>query len=117
MAFNLVYISYNSTSTIQESVLEQKGYPNLGLINLASSFLSMGMFSVFGSNLVVYSLGVRNSLILGSLCFVFWIGITIIPMVSQSDNDTFLMFIYTSSMLAGLVLGIGSSLIWVANGK
>lgn len=42
---------------------------------------------------------------------------TIIPMVSQSENQTFMMFIYSSSIIAGLVLGIGSSLIWVANGK
>lgn len=77
----------------------------------------MGMFSLFGATPIVHKLGVKTSLIVGSICFVIWIGITIVPMVFDSDSRSIFEIIYISSMLGGIVLGFGSALIWVANGK
>ena len=77
----------------------------------------MGLISLLFATPFVYNFGVRNSLIIGSSCFFVWILLTIITLILPSNSDLKMTFIYSSSIIGGVILGFGSSIIWVANGK
>ena len=77
----------------------------------------MGLISLLFATPFVHTFGVRSSLIIGSVCFFVWIILIIIPLVLPANTDFLLTFVYSTSLIGGVILGFGSSIIWVANGK
>ena len=64
-------------------------------------------------------LGDRFSLVLGSLCYVTFLGAFILPLkrAEYPDNETLqnmYWFIYISLLIGATLCGFGASILWVA---
>mmetsp|Transcript_4255 Transcript_4255/g.11895 ORF Transcript_4255/g.11895 Transcript_4255/m.11895 type:complete len:479 (+) Transcript_4255:50-1486(+) len=93
-----LFTSFNTTQSLQSSVNAKVGLVSLGVL-----YLSFSLSSILVANTLASKLGTRWSLVLGSACYVFFIGanVKVIPPV----------LIVTSALT-----GFGASILWTAQG-
>ncbi|XP_057438432.1 UNC93-like protein 3 [Lotus japonicus] len=99
LAFLLIFIAYGAAQNLQSTLNTEQ---NLGTTSLGILYLSFTIFSVFAS-LVVRNLGSKNSLIIGTTGYLFYLAANLKP------NWYTLVPTY-------LFLGFCASITWVGQG-
>jgi MFS family permease len=79
-------------------------------------------FSSFLSTAIVGKLGMKLSLIIGGLCYFFWVFCFLAPAfyADNKDSTLFLLnrtFIITIVLIASAINGFGAGILWVSCGK
>jgi len=79
-------------------------------------------FSCFVSLPVVKKLGPRACLVMGALCYTFYVSTFILPAFKSElpQSKSFILnrnFIITLVLFAAAVNGFGASILWVAQGQ
>lgn len=103
IGFFWIFLGFSGAQQYLFPLFKIQGKGDLALISLIilySSFLASGFFAPKAIN----SLGLKRSLILGTLTYLLFV-------VSVVLNITFLF------MLASILVGAGASLLWVSSGK
>lgn len=121
LAFLLLFIAFNSASNLSGELMKNAGFGDLGLYNLAILYLFVSLCSFF-STAIVNKLGIKTSLFVGSMCYVFWILSFLLPSLykDKEDSGIFLFnkgFITFLSLFSSAANGLGAGLIWVSQGK
>jgi hypothetical protein len=93
--------------------MSNDGYDVLGFLSLALLYLTLGIGCLFATAIMV-RIGVKQCMIVGSLCDFFWICINIIPALAEEnpDSDFFMFstgFIYFINVLASVLDGFGDA--------
>jgi Ion channel regulatory protein UNC-93 len=99
-------------------VLIDNNFGKLGFYSLAVVYFTFGLFSIFSLPLVNY-LGAKISLVLGSACYVFYVGSFIFPALRTEyplSDSIFLdrTFIQVTIMITAIIIGFGAAILWVA---
>ena len=121
LGFLFLFIAFNSAANISAQALENNGFNGLGFYTMAILYLVYSIGSFF-SSYFVNKIGDKASLFLSGLCYAFWI-FGFIPAAFYPDNKDSSLFIFNRSFIIFLSLfsaavnGLGSSVLWVAQGK
>eukprot|EP00347_Sterkiella_histriomuscorum_P006770 403351494 len=97
------------------------GFQGLGFYSIAVLYLVFGICSLFSTG-IVKKIGTKTSLVVGSLCYSFWIFSFLSPAfaIHAENKDFFLFrrgFVYFSLVFTAAFIGFGASIIWVAQGR
>ncbi len=101
--------------------MKNDGFDGLGFYTMATLYLVFAFCSFF-SSAIVNSIGTKISLLIGGLCYAFWIVCFLPPAFypENKDSDSFLFnktFIQVLSLVSAAVNGVGAGILWVAQGK
>lgn len=96
-------------------------YDQLGYFSLALLYLTLG-FGCLIATAIMGKIGVKKSLMLGSVCDTLWILCSLPPALKDENpgSDSFFYtdgFIYFISLFASVLDGFGDAVQWVAQGK
>ena len=98
--------------------MREAGFGNLGFYNLSILYLTVSISSFF-STPIVNKMGIRISLFVGTMCYVFWTISFLCPSMYNEKkgsgvflfNHDFIVFLLLFSSAAN---GFGASILWVA---
>ena len=118
LGFFLLFIAFNSAQNYSAQAMKDAGFDDLGFYSLASLYLVFSFCSFLSTGLVNF-LGVKKSLIFGSLGYFFWILCFIVPSLYRQHKDSGI-FLFNRGFINFLVIfsagvtGLGASILWVA---
>ena len=101
--------------------MKNDGFEGLGFYTMACLYLVFGFCSFF-STAIVNKLGTKVSLIIGGLCYFFWVFCFLAPAFKSEypESDLFLFnhgFITFLSLFSAAINGFGAGILWVAQGQ
>ncbi|WJX79169.1 hypothetical protein P8452_62315 [Trifolium repens] len=99
LAFLLIFLAFGATQNLESTLNNEH---NLGTTSLGILYLSFTLFSLFAS-LVVRLLGTKNSLMIGTSGYWFYVAANLMPN-------------WYTLVPASLYLGFCASIIWVGQG-
>ena len=102
-------------------MLKDDGFDGLGFYTMAMLYFVFA-FCSFISAAIVNKIGIKISLLIGGLCYFFWVFCFLAPAYKSvyPDSDIFLFkkgFIYFISLFSAAINGFGAGVLWVAEGK
>lgn len=120
IGFLLLFTSFNTAQSLAGQVLSDNNFGNLGFYSLSVLYLVFG-FSCFVSLPIVKHLGQKKCLIIGALCYTFYVSTFILPAFktqNPASDSLFLrkQFIVPVILFAAAINGFGASILWVAEG-
>jgi hypothetical protein len=118
IGFLVLSIASNSVQNAQSQALSNDNYDFLGYFSLGLLYLTLG-FGCLSATAFMGKLGVKKSLMVGSICDTLWILCSLPPALKAEnpDTDTFWTsngLIYSVSIFSSVLDGIGDSIQWVA---
>ena len=121
IGFLLLFTAFNTAASLAAKVLLDNEFGNLGFYSLGLLYLVFGFFSFLAAP-IVRKLGAKTSLVVGSLCYSFYVGAFILPALRSQHLDSTngllnYSFIYSVILFAACINGFGASLLWVAQGQ
>jgi MFS family permease len=101
--------------------MSDEGYDTLGFYSLALLYLFLGLGCLISPS-VMNRIGVKNSLIFGSVCDLLWMTFQIFPAYKMEypDSTSFFLsdgFIIFINLFGSILDGFGDAVAWVAQGK
>ena len=108
-----------ATQSIAAKIMNDLGYGNLGLINIAIVYLSFALTSILASS-INKKLGTKWTLVASALTYAFWVSAFLLPARKYDLGEEATSFIYsdgvivTASLLSALFLGLGAGNLWVS---
>jgi len=99
------------------TILEENGFGHLGFYSLGLLYCVFGITS-FASMPFVRKLGAKWSLVLGALCYSFYVGSFILAAFRSQNKDStsFILkkeFVSTVILIAACINGVGAGILWV----
>ena len=121
LGFFLLQISTNTVQQVQSQAFYDNGYGGLGFFMLGLSYGCLGICCLFAP-FTLDKIGPKKCMVAGSIFDTLWILAQMAPALKQKNpsSDSFFYssgFIIFSNAFAAITSGIGSSLLWVAEGK
>jgi len=121
VGFFCLFTAFSPAQNLSSETIDSCGLGDLGFYSLGLLYLTFSIASFF-STAVVHKLGVKFSLVLGALCYSFWILSFLVPVYSSRNTDSTLFlfkkgFMYFLLLFSAMVNGFGASILWVAQGK
>jgi len=115
--FFFLFYGFNSTLFIATKVLKDNGFDNLGSYSLAFLYLCMTIGTILAPS-IVYKLGAKLTLMIGSFQYVMWIiaiSFTTISNGSETEAGRLNKSVVTAMVLITSALnGFGASMLWIA---
>jgi hypothetical protein len=120
VGFLLLFIAFNSAANLSAEAMKADDLDGLGFYTMATLYFVFA-FSSFFSTGIVNKMGTKTSLVVGALCYFFWVLCFLCPAyyAQNKDSTLFLLnrnFIYFISLFSAGVNGFGAGILWVANG-
>ena len=120
IGFLLLFIAFNSAANLSASAMKTDNLGELGFYSMAVLYLVFA-FASFFSSAIVGKLGTKWSLIVGGLCYFFWVFCFILPAFYSENMGSDLKifsesFIYFLILLASGINGFGAGILWTAEG-
>lgn len=84
IGFMLLFTSFNTAQSLAGQVLSDNDFGNLGFYSLAVLYMVFGC-SCFVSLPIVKKLGTKCCLVLGALCYTFYVSTFILPAFKYED--------------------------------
>ena len=102
-------------------VMDEAGFGHLGYYSSALYWMSFGIFSFMAAP-IVHRLGMKMSLVMGSVTYTFYVGCMILPVLASEAGedsawDNLHGFVSFMLLLSAAINGLGASIMYVSGAK